>query len=51
VARFADAVVVGSALVDAIAGALAQKRDPVSKVVETAAAVAEAVRSARREPI
>ena len=51
VARFADAVVVGSALVDAIAGALAQKRDPVSKVVETAAALAEAVRSARREPI
>jgi tryptophan synthase alpha chain len=51
VARFADAVVVGSALVDALAGALAQKRDPVSKVVETAAALAEAVRSARREPI
>lgn len=51
VARFADAVVVGSALVEAIAQAHAQKRDPVSKVVEIAAALADAVRSARRQPI
>jgi tryptophan synthase alpha chain len=51
VARFADAVVVGSALVDAVEAALAQTRDPVAKVVETAAALVKSVRSARREPI
>ena len=47
VARVADAVVVGSALVDAIAEALAQNRDPRLKVMETAGSLAQAVRSAR----
>jgi tryptophan synthase alpha chain len=47
VARVADAAVVGSALVDASAGAVAQNRDPVSIVLETAAGLAKAVRSAR----
>ena len=47
VARVADAAVVGSALVDAVAEALAQKRDPVAKVLETAGGLAKAVRSAR----
>jgi tryptophan synthase alpha chain len=47
VARVADAAVVGSALVDAGAEAVAQKRDPVAKVLETAGALAKAVRSAR----
>jgi tryptophan synthase alpha chain len=49
VARVADAVVVGSALVDVIADACAQKRDPVSKVLETVASLAKAVRSAKVE--
>jgi len=49
VARVADGAVVGSALVDQIAEAIAQKRDPVSKVLDTAAALAKAVRSARVE--
>jgi tryptophan synthase alpha chain len=47
VARVADAAVVGSALVDAGAEAVAQNRDPVAKVLETAGALAKAVRSAR----
>jgi tryptophan synthase alpha chain len=47
VARVADAAVVGSALVDAVADGLAQKRDPVAKVLETAGRLAMAVRSAR----
>ena len=47
VARIADAAVVGSALVDAVAEGLAQKRDPVAKVLETARHLAMAVRSAR----
>jgi tryptophan synthase alpha chain len=47
VARIADAAVVGTALVDAVAGALAQNRDPVAKVLETAGGLAKAVRSAR----
>jgi tryptophan synthase alpha chain len=47
VARVADAVVVGSALVDEIADAIAQNRDAVSKVLETADRLAKAVRSAR----
>ena len=47
VARIADAAVVGSALVDAIADSHTQNRDPVSKVLETAAGLAKAVRSAR----
>jgi tryptophan synthase alpha chain len=47
VARVADAAVVGSVLVDQIAEALAQHRDPVPRVLETAAALAKSVRSAR----
>jgi len=47
VARVADAAVVGSALVDAVGDAHAQNRDPVAKVLETARALAMAVRSAR----
>jgi tryptophan synthase alpha chain len=47
VAKVADAAVVGSALVDAVADALAQNRDPVAKVLETARGLAMAVRSAR----
>ena len=47
VARVADATVVGSALVDACADAVAQNRDPVAKVLETAGALAKAVRTAR----
>ncbi|HZZ88983.1 MAG TPA: tryptophan synthase subunit alpha [Caulobacteraceae bacterium] len=47
VARVADAAVVGSALVDAVGDAVAQNRDPVAKVLETAAALAKSVRSAR----
>jgi tryptophan synthase alpha chain len=47
VAKIADAAVVGSALVDAVEGALAQNRDPVAKVLETAQALGKAVRSAR----
>jgi tryptophan synthase alpha chain len=47
VARVADAAVVGTALVDACAAAVAQNRDPVAKVLETAAALAKAVRTAR----
>jgi tryptophan synthase alpha chain len=47
VARVADAAVVGSALVDQIAEALSAGRSPAAKVLETAAALAKAVRSAR----
>jgi tryptophan synthase alpha chain len=47
VARVADAAVVGTALVDAVADAVAQNRDPVAKVLETADGLAKAVRSAR----
>ena len=47
VARVADAAVVGTARVDAVADAVAQKRDPVAKVLETAGGLAKAVRSAR----
>jgi tryptophan synthase alpha chain len=47
VARIADAAVVGSALVDEIAGEIALKRDPVPKVLALASAMAQAVRSAR----
>jgi tryptophan synthase alpha chain len=49
VARIADAAVVGTALVEAVADAVAQNRDPVAKVLETAAALGKAVRSARTE--
>lgn len=47
IARVADAAVVGSALVDEIAEALDVNADPVSKVMQKATALAEAVRSAR----
>jgi tryptophan synthase alpha chain len=47
VARIADAAVVGSALVDEIAQAAAQNLSPVANVLDRAAALAEAVRSAR----
>jgi tryptophan synthase alpha chain len=47
VARVADAAVVGTALVDAVAEAIAQNRDPVPKVLETAGSLAKAVRFAR----
>jgi tryptophan synthase alpha chain len=47
VARVADAAVVGSALVDAGAEAVAQNRDPAAIVLETAGALAKAVRTAR----
>ena len=47
VARIADAAVVGSALVDEIAGEIALKRDPVPKVLALASAMAQAVRFAR----
>jgi tryptophan synthase alpha chain len=47
VAKIADAVVVGSALVDAGAEAVAQNRDPVAKVLELARTLAKSVRSAR----
>ena len=47
VARVADAVVVGSVLVDEIAGAVAANQSPVSKVVESATRLAQAVHSAR----
>ena len=49
VARVADGVVVGSALVDAVAEAIAQNRDPVRKVLETVERLAKSVRSARVE--
>lgn len=47
VARVADGVVVGSALVEAVAEAIAQNREAPSKVLETAASLAQAVKSAR----
>jgi tryptophan synthase alpha chain len=47
VARIADAAVVGTALVDALAGEIALKRDPVPKVLALASAMAQAVRFAR----
>ena len=47
IARVADAAVVGSALVDEIAAAIAQNRDPVAKVLDTAANIAMAVHAAR----
>jgi tryptophan synthase alpha chain len=47
VARVADAAVVGSALVDQIAKAIELNQNPAPKVLETAAALAKAVRSAR----
>jgi tryptophan synthase alpha chain len=49
IARVADAAVVGSALVDEIAQALDVNADPVSKVMQKATALAEAVHSARNK--
>ena len=47
VARIADAVVIGTALVEEIAQSVALKRDPARKVLDTVAAMAQAVHSAR----
>jgi len=47
VARVADAVVVGSALVEEVAGALSRNESPTAKVLETARRLAQAVRGAR----
>jgi len=47
IAQVADAAVVGSALTDAIADALADGADPVAGALDAAAALAGAVRSAR----
>ena len=47
VARLADAVVVGSALVEEVAAGVAQKRDPTAKVLETVSRLAKSVRMAR----
>jgi tryptophan synthase alpha chain len=47
VARVADAVVVGSVLVEAVAAAMAEGQPVAPKVLETAAALAQAVRAAR----
>jgi tryptophan synthase alpha chain len=47
IARVADAAVVGSALVDAIAGAIAEGADPAERVLAAAAALGGAISSAR----
>jgi len=49
VARVADGVVVGSALVEEIAQALARNETPAPKVLETARRLAQAVREAREK--
>ncbi len=49
IAKVADAVVVGSALVDAVAAALDRAEDPAAAASGTLAALAQAVRAARRE--
>jgi tryptophan synthase alpha chain len=51
IARVADAAVVGSALVDALAEALERGEDPVAAVRDAAGALAVAVREARRETV
>lgn len=51
VAKVADAAVVGSALVDAVAAALEAGEDPAAAVRRTAGELAKAVRSSRREPV
>ncbi len=48
VAKVADAVVVGSALVDALAAGLSANEDVVANVLQAAARLSGAVRSARR---
>lgn len=50
VARVADASVVGSALVDAVAASIQAGEDPALAVRRTAGELAEAVRSSRCEP-
>jgi tryptophan synthase alpha chain len=50
VARVADAVVVGSALVEEIAAAHASGEPVAAKVLATAARLAQAVRTARVSP-
>ena len=47
IARVADAAVVGSALVDAIASATADGEDPVARVLATASSLGAAISSAR----
>jgi tryptophan synthase alpha chain len=47
IARVADGAVVGSALVDAIAGAVADGGDPAARVLATAASLSGAIASAR----
>jgi tryptophan synthase alpha chain len=47
VARIADGVVVGSALVEEVARALERNESPVANVLETARRLAQAVRMAR----
>jgi tryptophan synthase alpha chain len=47
IARVADAAVVGSALVDAIAGAIADGGDPAERLLARAAALGAAISSAR----
>ena len=49
IARIADAAVVGSALVDAIADALGRGEDPVLPALALARDLSDAVRSARTE--
>jgi tryptophan synthase alpha chain len=49
VARMADAVVVGSALVEAVAAAQAAGEPPAAKVLAMAARLAQAVRAARTD--
>ena len=50
VARIADAAVVGSALGDEVAAAIEAGTDPVPRVLASVAALAKAVRAARKEP-
>ncbi|MDZ4372644.1 MAG: tryptophan synthase subunit alpha [Phenylobacterium sp.] len=50
IAKVADAVVVGSALVDEVAAALAANEDVTRRVLTKAQALAKAVRAARRVP-
>lgn len=47
VARIADGAVVGTALVDVLAEAMAQARDPVAGVLDSVASLAQGVRAAR----
>jgi tryptophan synthase alpha chain len=47
IARVADAAVVGSALVDAIAGAISDGAEPVERLLIAAAALGDAIASAR----